>query len=299
MLTNTPRKHVLNDLQPYICTYPDYSHSNHPFESQDAWHRHESQLHRFEFFCNTPEHPSFLHPVEFDLHLREKHQETLDATGVPLDLFKRPQPPYGTCNICFRKSENLRRHVSRHLQQVSLFALPRADYGAGDEDLKESDSDMAQRLTKRSKSLDMEGESIEGSEDSSCSSRTGPISLLGPVSELVETSFPVDDVQQSLIPDTDEMNWDLLTDKFSMVREGNSENAPIFSKNRPMLKTVALALIACLRLGKSLGLGVTSATHLPVSIPNYDRVKMVILDVDVPEGRRSHRERVICHCFPF
>jgi hypothetical protein len=31
----------------------------------------------------------------------------------------------GVCNLCFRRSENLKSHVSRHLQRIALFALPR------------------------------------------------------------------------------------------------------------------------------------------------------------------------------
>lgn len=90
---------------------------------------------------------------DFKSHMKEEHDMALDTSSTLLGIFRRPpQSVGGLCNLCFRHSNNLKIHVSRHLQQVALFAIPRADY-ARDDDGSGVDSDMAQDMAQ-----DIEGD---------------------------------------------------------------------------------------------------------------------------------------------
>ncbi|PVH93658.1 hypothetical protein DM02DRAFT_470415, partial [Periconia macrospinosa] len=40
------RRHVLSDLQPYVCTFLECELSSHFFADRDAWYAHEKQHHR-------------------------------------------------------------------------------------------------------------------------------------------------------------------------------------------------------------------------------------------------------------
>lgn len=75
-----------------------------------------------------------------------------DASSAILDAFRRPvQSLDGLCNLCFRETKNLKSHLSRHLQQVALFAVPRADYSVDDETLDDN-SDISQNNARGSRS---------------------------------------------------------------------------------------------------------------------------------------------------
>jgi hypothetical protein len=60
--------------------------------------------------------------------------EPLTNSDDELRLFQRANRSLqGACNLCGAYTSNLKKHVSRHLRQIALFAIPRADYRAGDE----------------------------------------------------------------------------------------------------------------------------------------------------------------------
>ncbi|KAF2464630.1 uncharacterized protein BDR25DRAFT_296597, partial [Lindgomyces ingoldianus] len=121
------KKHVLEDLQPYICTYEDCDLYDHFFENRDAWFKHEAQHHRAKWFCNTDHHPEYDMETDFIKHMELDHNTTFDHQQFALirDMFRQPSRSIeGTCNLCRRHSKRIKSHVSRHLQQMALFALP-------------------------------------------------------------------------------------------------------------------------------------------------------------------------------
>ncbi|KAH6852586.1 hypothetical protein B0T12DRAFT_485051 [Alternaria alternata] len=134
------RKHVLSDLQPYICTYPDCELHDHFFENENDWFHHESHTHRVEWFCNTASHESFVDMQEFLDHMHTIHSEPLDQAQL-LSLhrgFQRPSNAHsGTCTLCGKHASRLKSHLARHLEQLALFAIPQTDYMAA---LEEDDT---------------------------------------------------------------------------------------------------------------------------------------------------------------
>ncbi|KAF8531430.1 hypothetical protein BDD12DRAFT_644677, partial [Trichophaea hybrida] len=122
------RKHVLRDLQPYACTYPDCDLLEHLFENRDDWYEHEAQQHRVEWFCNVNEHLPYNEQSDFIAHMEKDHLTAFDRRQLSLlrSMFQRPlRNPEGNCNFCLRSCVNLKSHVARHLEQIALFALPR------------------------------------------------------------------------------------------------------------------------------------------------------------------------------
>lgn len=127
------RKHVLSDLQPYVCTYPDCQLHDHFFENKNDWYRHESHTHRVEWFCNTMSHGPFINVEDFLDHMHAIHSEPLDKAQL-LSLhhgFQQPSNAHsGTCTLCGEYASKIRSHLARHLEQLALFAIPQTDYMA-------------------------------------------------------------------------------------------------------------------------------------------------------------------------
>jgi len=121
----------------------------------------------------------------------------------------------GICNLCMRESTNLKNHVSRHLQQMALFALPRVNEIAGsgyvEQDTLPSESrNVIHRGT---------GESLP-SDDNDSSQSTNKKSP-GHLSTTSHDSWEggIDDAFETVdVPDSGEQHWDKVTNKFSQAR---------------------------------------------------------------------------------
>ncbi|KAL2834176.1 hypothetical protein BDW59DRAFT_156119 [Aspergillus cavernicola] len=139
------RKHVLQDLEPYICTFPTCGLET--YQSQHAWFEHELLVHRNQFVCPQC---SGVFPSSHGLerHIKRSHSETISNRQVPMIIAQSKQPidsiPPTDCLFCdgswatgdqssMPTSEEVlvvdldsfRRHMGHHLQQVALFSLPR------------------------------------------------------------------------------------------------------------------------------------------------------------------------------
>jgi hypothetical protein len=122
------KNHVFHDLQPYVCTFPSCGLQDHFFTDRTQWWQHEIEVHRFAWHCNTRHHQSYDEQEKFLRHMQEAHSTSFTSKQLCelTPVFRSPSTKAaGVCNLCFRHSENLKSHVSRHLQRIALFALPR------------------------------------------------------------------------------------------------------------------------------------------------------------------------------
>lgn len=221
------RKHVLEDLQPYVCTYEDCNLQDYFFEDQDSWYKHEMLQHRIKWFCNIEKHPEYSSECEFLKHLDNAHDQNLGWMQADLlrDMFSRPsRDTEGHCNLCKRWSTNLRSHVSRHLQQMALFALPRLNETSG--------SGVAERATQNSARYKTEGDkgSASNASDSSSEANTGDVEDI-----TVDRLSMVDSDEQFeavLVPDTPEASWYNITDKFGRPQESPPQQMHILFFNQ-------------------------------------------------------------------
>lgn len=152
---------MLSDLQPYVCTFPGCNLGDHMFENRNAWFQHELQIHRFEYFCNVEAHPTYRRLLGFQNHMQREHDISPAELSNPaaMNIFRHPSSLSGDyCNLCFRAEpvRNMKSHVSKHLEQISLFAIPRAEYGKDDVDAGDNQSYQAQQRLEESTSPDVE-----------------------------------------------------------------------------------------------------------------------------------------------
>jgi hypothetical protein len=142
------KKHVFDDLQPYVCTFPSCELQDHFFTDRTQWWQHETEVHRFAWHCNTRHHQSYDEQERFLRHMQEAHITSFTSKQLCelTPVFRSPSTKAaGVCNLCFRRSENLKSHISRHLQRIALFALPRfkgvsditSEYVRGGDSLKD------------------------------------------------------------------------------------------------------------------------------------------------------------------
>lgn len=98
------RKHVYDDLEPYICTFGGYDENTTTFKSRRHWSTHESNAHP------------------------DLYKSRTDARKCPI------------CSIAIRQPEKyLGRHMCRHLREFSLASLPPLDADDDDEETDMSD----------------------------------------------------------------------------------------------------------------------------------------------------------------
>jgi archaellum biogenesis ATPase FlaH len=210
------KKHVLEDLQPYVCTYGDCELYDHFFESRDAWFKHEAQQHRTKWSCNVDGHMEYDSEGHFLLHMRADHDQNFDEVQFSLvkSMFRRPTNSLeGTCNLCDRPSKNLRSHLSRHLQQIAICALPRVNETAG--------SGQAERDSRSSRYKKDNLDDGESSGSSSSSTDVLQDDQTVPNDSTSDTFDVEDDYNEGEnIPDAiTDQGWDDITDKFTKARE--------------------------------------------------------------------------------
>ena len=80
--------------------------------------------------------------------MQNHHDMSHDQTTALVDLFKQPSiSKEPKCNLCGKPSLGLKAHVSRHLQDLALFAIPRSDYITDDGDERiENETNRAERI---------------------------------------------------------------------------------------------------------------------------------------------------------
>ncbi|KAI4945761.1 hypothetical protein J4E91_007674 [Alternaria rosae] len=149
------KTHLLQDLQPYICTHRDCESSEQLFRSRREWAEHEA-THRKLWRC--PEHVNALYNTQAGLenHLRQEHIGSfpddqiaiMAKIGETIAVDSRDK-----CPICFVPTAteglgDLQSHIANHLERLATFALPH-----GREDDEDGASSVASRGSSNSQSL--------------------------------------------------------------------------------------------------------------------------------------------------
>ncbi|KAK1715756.1 hypothetical protein BDP67DRAFT_286316 [Colletotrichum lupini] len=133
------RDHILQDLQPYQCTYPDCRSADVLFTSKDSWIDHESQDHRRVWRCS--EHPDLFKSMEDITHHFEVSHTTLRTTQVQ-EILKHAhsitQDLRTECPFCQSSGpfeEDLISHMASHMERLALFSIPRSAINDDDDDI--------------------------------------------------------------------------------------------------------------------------------------------------------------------
>ena len=128
------RKHVFEDLQPYVCTFLDCPKADEMFGSQREWFDHQVQLHQREWYCDACSE-GFPQETSFQEHIQMKHSElvTKEHFEAVISRSERSNVRNVVCPLCGidLTFQTLEKHLGLHLQEVALFALPRPGPGDG------------------------------------------------------------------------------------------------------------------------------------------------------------------------
>lgn len=147
----------------------------------------------------------------------------------------------GKCNLCLRETENMKVHVSRHLQQLATFAIPRADFsGNNDEDGPGVSNHNATGSISVSESESAKQEADSGDDSAAYSRDEAEEAPATAVKEDTPGHERIpDNVDEASVPDAEDTNWDTFTDKFARARDGRSELAP----TQPVLQRVESVIL--------------------------------------------------------
>jgi len=156
--SNLSRSHVMQDLQPYVCTFKDCSLKL--FSSRHEWFEHELANHRRTWRCDECV-ISFPSVEAFRAHLNTCYPSTTLSTDLKALISRAEQTvgqiPALDCPLCDAlnselqklnhtqedvtvSSECFKKHLGRHLEKVALFALPRLQLEDDDENAGSDDA---------------------------------------------------------------------------------------------------------------------------------------------------------------
>ncbi|ERF72613.1 hypothetical protein EPUS_08749 [Endocarpon pusillum Z07020] len=139
------RAHVLQDLQPYVCTYPDCRDGLQLYNTRHAWLEHERLVHRRVWQCFK--HKTVVFRSKFDLrrHLESQHNDDVTEAQVQ-DLLDVSESSLADarekCPICLidrQFIEPLDEHMSSHLEKLATFSASRGIPTSDEEDSSGAD----------------------------------------------------------------------------------------------------------------------------------------------------------------
>ncbi|KAF5687282.1 meiosis-specific serine threonine kinase mek1 [Fusarium circinatum] len=143
------RKHIIQDLQPYMCTRNDCPDPNIMYGTRSAWLSHEAQIHRKVFRCF--EHPeNFSSRESLEHHFTSLHQELgRGQIEAMLDLGQAShQEERVSCPFCLSTGPFFRgffNHMAYHQERLACFAATGQSLNRDDGLYSDTDSDKAQR----------------------------------------------------------------------------------------------------------------------------------------------------------
>ncbi|KAF4621930.1 hypothetical protein G7Y89_g14416 [Cudoniella acicularis] len=127
--------HVFQDLEAYICTFPNCQYLLATFQTREKWAAHELSTHRKERiwtcpFCSA----EFSKDGEWTQHITIQHVVESSGTDLQRHRLLAERLKDRECPLCFKSTNGKPRdfvaHVGKHMEAIALTALP-----------KESDSD--------------------------------------------------------------------------------------------------------------------------------------------------------------
>ncbi|PGH13362.1 hypothetical protein AJ80_06356 [Polytolypa hystricis UAMH7299] len=143
------RAHILQDLQPYICTYPSCPEPDQLYMSRYAWLEHERLLHRKVWQCFEHANTFFSSKDGLRNHLKSSHESLTKHQILNIvDLSETTlEDERQLCPFCFMEGsfeKGLGYHMAFHQELFSVFSMPKELWKDGDVSVQGSHSSQAQ-----------------------------------------------------------------------------------------------------------------------------------------------------------
>ena len=127
-LTDLTRQHVMSDLRPYVCTFPDCPQNSETYASQSSFLYHERRVHGGElaYSCTFPEcsqaGETYISGPASLSHTRRFHGE--DGSFQD-NVWWVPYMPCIFCRLVLTHVKSERdRHIGRHMEEIAFTVLP-------------------------------------------------------------------------------------------------------------------------------------------------------------------------------
>ncbi|RAH41954.1 uncharacterized protein BO95DRAFT_505362 [Aspergillus brunneoviolaceus CBS 621.78] len=142
------RKHVLTDLEPYICIFDACTEEANTFHTPQQWLYHMELHHSSTWICRVPRcrNRTFYRQIAFEQHGINAHGYTSESLRTICHESRRPYPAiFHRCPFCgprpdqdpprdddaypgnaaaHHAAHRLYHHVARHLEEFALMAIP-------------------------------------------------------------------------------------------------------------------------------------------------------------------------------
>lgn len=156
------RRHILNDIDPYVCLFEACDKPENCFKTVDDWLSHIQWQHTLVFSCQSTGHESelFSSSADLELHMHQQHWREFSESQLPFLVHKsvRPSPDtFGAfararesigaskdstslCPLCLfsadepdmppnsisgeKKFKNIMNHIASHMESIALLSLP-------------------------------------------------------------------------------------------------------------------------------------------------------------------------------
>ncbi|ETS76425.1 hypothetical protein PFICI_11812 [Pestalotiopsis fici W106-1] len=161
------KRHVFRDLRPYVCTIGGCSDPNRQFVTRYDWTYHESQVHHRQWDCSDCDQ-AFEDKEAFILHMSDEHIGRWTTRQISLlgELRERGKDDteWFSCRLCLTslQKQSYFRHVAAHLEEISLFALPKL-VSDGEEQAQSNEAN--ENNAARSLEYDLSSKESEGMSD--------------------------------------------------------------------------------------------------------------------------------------
>ncbi|KAL7781839.1 hypothetical protein V8C43DRAFT_327710 [Trichoderma afarasin] len=141
-------RHLLDDLQPYICLFANCDQAGRTYSSFAEWRHHNTRVHYRSWECSlhTDGKPDrvgdrvFIYDTleKFKDHIRLSHPGLSPSFAEDWSHHKHTAPLPQRCFVCWQEIpefETLLKHIASHLESMSLLALPWRDDITVEEDI--------------------------------------------------------------------------------------------------------------------------------------------------------------------
>ncbi|PSN72733.1 kinase-like protein [Corynespora cassiicola Philippines] len=148
-------EHVIDDIEPFMCTFGGCSQSYRTYSTREDWEHHENSIHRVSaaWICHDCDETSDSES-SFKDHLRSAHSQIfeeryLDRIAKICKSIRPKHEPRRRCILCGEKMVNKQdefNHLAVHLIDLALFVLPRVDNAGGNDKLMKDQEDSLSEI---------------------------------------------------------------------------------------------------------------------------------------------------------
>lgn len=100
-------RHILKDIDPYVCLFEGCSRPKEQYQSFDEWISHMKWQHTLVWSCQAPRHNhlKFDTSAECEAHMRQEHVREISDAQIPLLVEKSAQPAADPLEVLLRIDE--------------------------------------------------------------------------------------------------------------------------------------------------------------------------------------------------